>query len=56
MSNIREQLKEKGMLRRELANELGITMPTLKSKLDNPRRLTVGDIEKLRNLGFNITI
>lgn len=56
MSNIREQLKAKKMLKRDLAEQMGITMPTLKKKLDNPRHLTVGDIEKLRNLGFNITI
>jgi transcriptional regulator with XRE-family HTH domain len=56
MSEIKEQLKQKKMLKRELADKMGITMPTLKKKLDNPIHLTVGDIEKLRNLGFQITI
>ena len=56
MSGIKEQLKEKKMLKRELADKLGMTMPTLKKKLDEPKHLTVGEIMRLRELGFNITI
>jgi hypothetical protein len=29
-------------------------MPTLKSKIENPGRLTVDDINKLKNSGFDI--
>jgi DNA-binding Xre family transcriptional regulator len=54
--DIKQQLKERKMLKRELADEMGITMPTLKKKLDEPRHLTVGDIERLRQLGFIINV
>jgi len=31
-------------------------MPTLKSKLDNPAKLTLGDVEKLKQLGITFNI
>lgn len=54
--DIKTQLKERKMLKRELADEMGITMPTLKKKLDEPRHLTIGEVEKLRRLGFIINV
>ena len=42
--------------KKELADEMGITMPTLKKKLDEPRYLTIGEVEKLRRLGFIINV
>jgi DNA-binding Xre family transcriptional regulator len=54
--DIKTQLKERKMLKRELADEMGITMPTLKKKLDEPRHLTIGEVEKLRQLGFIINV
>lgn len=40
-------LKRLGLKRQDVAEKLNITMPTLKSKLQDPMRLTVGDIVKL---------
>lgn len=54
--NIREQLKERKLLKRDVCNHLGCTMPTLKSKLDNPAKLTLGDVEKLKELGLTFNI
>ena len=54
--DIKEQLKARKMLKRELANKMEITMPTLKKKLDDPRNLTVGEVEKLRKWGFIINV
>jgi len=54
--DIKMQLKERKMLKRQLADEMGITMPTLKKKLDEPRHLTIGEVEKLRQLGFIINV
>jgi hypothetical protein len=47
-------LKRLGLKRKDVANSLGITMPTLKSKLKDPNRLTVRDISLLKNLKFEL--
>ncbi len=47
-------LKRLKLKRQDVADSLGITMPTLKSKLVDPMRLTVGDIIELRKLNFNL--
>ena len=54
--NIREQLKERKLLKRDVCKHLGCTMPTLMSKLDNPAKLTLGDVEKLKQLGITFNI
>ena len=35
----------------ELAKILGVTAPTARSKLLDPKKLTVGDLEKVEKLG-----
>lgn len=47
-------LKRLKLKRKDVANSLGITMPTLKSKLTDPNRLTVADISALKNLKFSL--
>lgn len=47
-------LKRLGLKRKDVANSLGITMPTLKSKLKDPNRLTVADITALKKLQFSL--
>jgi hypothetical protein len=54
--DIRQQLKEKKLLKRDVCAHLGCTMPTLKSKLDEPTRLTISDIRALRELGIEIKV
>ena len=54
--DIQKQLKEKKLLKRDVCAHLGCTMPTLKSKLDEPTRLTVSDIMALRELGLKIEV
>tara|TARA_R110000782_G_scaffold65351_3_gene133111 strand:- start:1982 stop:2173 length:192 start_codon:yes stop_codon:yes gene_type:complete len=46
-----QRLKLKRM---EVAEILGITMPTLKSKLKDPNKLTVGNIKALKKLNFKL--
>lgn len=40
--------------RLEVAEVLGITMPTLKSKLKDPNKLTVSNIKALKKLNFKL--
>jgi len=40
--------------RKQVAQILGVTMPTLKSKLKDPNRLTVKNIKELKNLKFSL--
>jgi hypothetical protein len=47
-------LQKLGLKRKDVAKSLGITMPTLKSKLKDPNRLTVADITALKNLKFEL--
>lgn len=46
----REQL---GLKKKEIAEALGITAPTLQSKLRNPDKLTIDNFNILTGLGFN---
>lgn len=38
----------------EIADKLGITLPTLQSKILEPDRLTLKDIGNLKELNFNL--
>lgn len=38
----------------EIADKLGITLPTLQSKILEPNRLTLKDIGNLKQLNFNL--
>lgn len=38
----------------EIADKLGITLPTLQSKILEPNRLTLKDIGNLKKLNFNL--
>jgi hypothetical protein len=53
---LKDQIKFKKLLKRDICKHLDITMPTLKSKLDDPKRLTILDVEKLRELELEITV
>jgi hypothetical protein len=39
----------------EVAEKLGMTMPTLQSKILEPDRLTLKDVGNLKQLDFNLT-
>ena len=47
--HFRNELKRLKFKRYQICTILGCTMPTLKSKIENPGRLTVDDINKLKN-------
>ena len=47
-------LKRLGLKRYEVANKLEMTMPTLKSKLKQPNKMTLRDVEVLQSLGFQL--
>lgn len=53
---ITEQMKLKKILKRDVCEHLGITMPTLKVKLEDNSKLTLNDVQKLRELGIKIEI
>jgi len=38
----------------EIADKLGVTLPTLQSKILEPDRLTLKDIGNLKELNFNL--
>ncbi len=38
----------------EIADKLGITLPTLQTKILEPNRLTLKDIGNLKKLNFNL--
>lgn len=38
----------------EIADKLGVTLPTLQSKILEPNRLTLKDIGNLKELNFNL--
>tara|TARA_B100000424_G_C22851774_1_gene454186 strand:+ start:607 stop:795 length:189 start_codon:yes stop_codon:yes gene_type:complete len=38
----------------EIADKLGITLPTLQTKILEPNRLTLKDIGNLKELNFNL--
>ena len=48
------QMNKLDLKRKDVAEALGVTMPTLKSKLRNPEKLTVKDVRILEELKFNI--
>lgn len=48
------QMNKLNLKRKDVAEALGITMPTLKSKLRDPGKLTVSDLQKLQKLEFNL--
>ena len=50
--NINGELKP--MKRYHVCEILSCTMPTLKTKIENPGRFTVNDITKLNNSGFEL--
>ena len=47
-------LKRLGLKRYEVADKLEMTMPTLKSKLKQPKKMTLRDVEVLQSLGFHL--
>lgn len=52
--HFRNELKRLKFKRYHVCEILNCTMPTLKTKIENPERLTVGDITKLNNSGFEL--
>ena len=42
-----------GLTKPEIAEGLGISLPTLNSRIKDPQRFTIGNLNKLKKLGFN---
>lgn len=42
-----------GLKKPEIAKGLGISLPTLNSRIKDPQRFTINNLLKLKNLGFN---
>jgi hypothetical protein len=51
-----QELKRLNLKRYEVAKELGISYPSLKSKIDNPDRFTYREIKKLAELEINLQL
>lgn len=49
-----DDLKRLGLKRQDVAQELEITITTLKSKLRNPKTFSIGQIIKLQQLNFKL--
>jgi len=48
-----QELTRLNMTKQDVINQLGITRPTLMSRLEKPNTLLLGEIKQLRKLGFN---
>lgn len=48
------QINVLNIKRKDVAEAMGVTMPTLKSKLRNPERITLGDLHTFKDLNFNL--
>ncbi len=53
-TEFKAKLKELGIRKMAVVKHLDMTLPTLNSKLANPSKFTVSDLEKLRELNINI--
>lgn len=42
-----------GLTKPEIAEGLGISLPTLNSRIKDPQRFTINNLLKLKKLGFN---
>lgn len=51
---ISKELKRLNLKKSDLADRLGITMPTLKSKINNPQKFTILDLIVMRNHKIDI--
>lgn len=50
------ELKRLGLKRYDVARELGMSYPSLKTKVDDPNRFTFGDLKTLAELGINLKL
>ena len=49
-----DDLRRLGLKKKDVAEKLEMTMPTLNSKIQNPDTLTVKDLSNLKELEFNL--
>lgn len=49
------EMKRLGLKRYEVCDILGCTMPTLKSRLQNPKNFTINELSILMEKGFNMS-
>jgi len=49
-----DDLRRLGLKKKDVAEKLEMTMPTLNSKIQNPDSLTVKDLSNLKELEFNL--
>ncbi|QDP48824.1 MAG: hypothetical protein Unbinned1643contig1000_14 [Prokaryotic dsDNA virus sp.] len=49
-----DNIRRLGLKKKDVANKLEMTMPTLNSKIKNPQTLNLKDIENLKELNFNL--
>lgn len=52
-SNFKGEMKRLNLKRYDVCHLLNCTMPTLKSRLQNPESFTIGEIIILQNSDFN---
>ena len=49
-----DDLRRLSLLKKDVAEKLDITMPTLNSKIQNPETFTVKDLKNLKELEFKL--
>jgi|TARA_R110002020_G_scaffold152238_1_gene329985 hypothetical protein len=52
--HFRNELKRLNFKRYHVCTILGCTMPTLKTRIENPGSFTVDEVKKLENSGFDV--
>lgn len=53
---LKYQIMDLKLLKKDIAAHLGMSMPTLKTKLEHPENLTISDVQKLGQLGIKLTL
>lgn len=55
-AEFKAKIKELGLKKKDVMRHLGLTLPTLNHKLNNPKDLKVDEINKLKELNINIKL
>jgi transcriptional regulator with XRE-family HTH domain len=54
--NIKNLITYQGLTQQDVAEKLGMTTVTLRTKINNPDKFTIGEAKKLKKIGIKIEI
>jgi hypothetical protein len=53
-NHFNSELKRLNLTRKMVCERLGVTIPTLRSRVNSPLSFTLNEISKLQSIGFNL--